>query len=99
MDFSSSDDLENEKWKSPASFEPNRGDSLLKLKVSTYSKDVFVWRMIITAKDVKKIWPIEDDTYDCPHEDLYWAIDFDKRLITLCNQCQNFAFGQKTEES
>jgi len=95
MEFNSQgEDLFNEEY---PEFEPSRGDMLVKLKTSS-AEDVYLWRMVITPLDIQKEWPEEDDS-DCPHTDLYWAIDFNKKFITLCADCQNFAYGHKVKEN
>lgn len=78
-------------------FEPSRGDMLVKLKTPT-PNDIYLWRMIVTPLNIKKEWPGKEKI-DCEHNDLYWAIDFNKRLITLCADCQNFAYGHKVKEN
>ena len=80
-------------------FIPVKGDVLLELKgqkIEQYGK-TFVWRMIATDCKVKKIWP-EENGSGCPHTDVIWAIDSKVRLISLCEECGEFAFGQKMEE-
>ncbi len=95
MDYVDPDiDDENESY----SFQPLLGDYLMRLKADSDKKSIFVWRIVLTDKNIKKIWPREDDGIDCQHKDLYWAIDFEKRFVTLCNDCQNFAFGHKVAE-
>jgi hypothetical protein len=79
-------------------FKPHLGDFLMKVKEKSSDKTIFVWRVILTDQKIKKMWPVENDNIDCDHKDLYWAIDFEKRFITLCNDCQNFAFGHKVIE-
>jgi hypothetical protein len=79
-------------------FTPSNGDVLLELKTQTakrYGK-TYIWRMIVTDKDIKKIWP-EDIDSECPHEEVLWAIDAKVRPITLCEECGEFAFGHKEE--
>lgn len=96
MDFSNpEDDLEQEK--NPV-FKPYVGDCLMKLKTGPPENPVYLWRVILTDRNVKKVWP-ESPSEDCLHKDLYWAIDFNKKLITLCNECDSFAYGHKVEEN
>lgn len=97
MDFNEKD-IDDEQEKRFDFFEPNRGDFLLKLKTNHSKQEVYVWRMIITGTDVRKIWPGDDDI-ECEHKNLFWGIDFDRRFITLCNDCENFAFGHKVDEN
>jgi len=99
MDFSSqNDDVDERKENVKFGFDPSRGDFLLELKEHGGPESIFVWRMIITPKNIKKIWPIENHDDHCDHENLFWAIDFKKRLITLCNDCESYALGQKVEK-
>jgi len=78
-------------------FEPNRGDHLMKLKNSPPDNDIYIWRVVFTDKKIRKVWPGESSA-ECDHSDLYWAIDFNKRFITLCNECQEYAFGHEVEK-
>lgn len=80
-------------------FFPIKGDVLLELKgqKTDHHGKTFVWRMIATDHKIKKIWP-EENTSDCSHEDILWAIDSNIRLISLCEECGEFAFGQKMEK-
>jgi hypothetical protein len=99
MGFSSSDKDNYEQEYPKDDFNPAMGDHLLRLKDSNGPEEnIFVWRMIVTSKDVKKIWPTKYHDDNCDHENLFWAIDFKKRLITLCNDCESYAFGQKVEK-
>lgn len=80
-------------------FLPVKGDVLLELKgqkIKEHGK-TFIWRMIATDSRLKKIWPEESES-DCPHSDVLWAIDSKVRLISLCEECGEFAFGQETEK-
>lgn len=80
-------------------FSPVQGDVLLKLQNKTdQSKKNFVWRMVVTDHKIKKIWPKEDDS-NCAHENILWAIDSKVRLISLCEDCGDYCFGQKVEDS
>lgn len=96
MDFS--DPEENLDQESYPTFQPYVGDCLFKLKTDS-PEDIYLWRVVITNKNIKKVWPKTHDNSDCRHEDLYWAIDFNKKLITLCNQCDSFAYGHKVKEN
>jgi hypothetical protein len=80
-------------------FAPSSGDVLLELKTQIAKRlgKTYIWRMIVTGKDVKKIWPDDNDDSECPHEDVLWAIDSKVRPITLCEECGEFAFGHKEE--
>jgi len=80
-------------------FSPSKGDVLLELKGQKAEKTgkTFIWRMIATDSRLKKIWPNEE-LAKCPHEDILWAIDSKNRLISLCEECGEFAFGHKLEE-
>lgn len=53
---------------------------------------------VLTDKKTKKVWPIDDNS-KCKHQDLYWAIDFNKKIITVCNDCDSFAYGHKVMEN
>lgn len=98
MGFNNSGKDENEQQYPKNDFSPDMGDHLLRLKnANGPEENIFVWRMIITSKEIKKIWPTENHD-DCDHENLFWAIDFKKRLVTLCNDCESYAFGQKVEK-
>lgn len=80
-------------------FAPVKGDVLLELKgekAKQYGK-TFIWRMIATDSRLKKIWP-EENNSQCSHTDVLWAIDSKVRLISLCEECGEFAFGQKMEK-
>ena len=80
-------------------FSPSKGDVLLELKgqkTQEFGK-TFVWRMIATDSNLKKVWP-NDETEKCSHDDVLWAIDSKNRFISLCEECGEFAFGHKTEE-
>jgi hypothetical protein len=95
MDYNDPEkDIENQ---SSNTFEPLLGDHLLKIKTNS-PDDVYLWRIIVTDKKIIKQWPIENDNIDCKHEDLYWGLDFKKRFITLCNDCERFAFGHKVRK-
>jgi len=80
------------------SFTPVKGDVLLELKGQNAEKygKTFIWRMIATDAKLKKVWP-KEELSKCPHTDIIWAIDSKIRLISLCEECGEFAFGQKTE--
>lgn len=81
-------------------FRPTQGDVMLELKGTANSKrygKTFIWRMVATSDQVKKVWPNEEKD-DCPHENVLWAIDSKIRLFSLCEECGEFAFGHKTEE-
>lgn len=96
MDFSNPEDnLEEEKL--PV-FKPYAGDCLMKLKTESPDDPIYLWRVVLTDKNVKKIWPEEHDG-SCEHKDLYWAIDFNRKFITLCNDCESFAYGHKVMEN
>lgn len=79
-------------------FSPVKGDVLLELKGQNAEKygRTFIWRMIATDAKLKKVWPKEIES-DCSHSDVIWAIDSKMRLISLCEECGEFAFGQKME--
>jgi hypothetical protein len=77
------------------SFRPHIGDGLVKIRRSP--EPIYLWRFIITDKNVKKVWP-EEPKEECNHSDVYWAIDFNKKLISICNECEGFAYGHKVEE-
>jgi hypothetical protein len=82
-------------------FSPTSGDVLLELKKNypdnlNPKERVFIWRMIVTDRKIKKVWP-EKNTSECSHKDVLWAIDAKRRLITLCEECGDFAFGQECE--
>lgn len=80
-------------------FTPVKGDVLLKLQdKNNQSRNNFAWRMIVTDHKIKKVWPKEDDS-NCSHENVLWAIDSKVRLISLCEDCGEFCFGQKTEDA
>lgn len=96
MDFS--DPEENLDQESAPTFQPYAGDCLFKLKTDPSEKDIYLWRVVITDKKLKKVWP-GSPSEKCLHKDLYWAIDFNKKLITLCNECDSFAYGHKVEEN
>lgn len=80
------------------SFSPIKGDVLLELKGQNSEKygKTFIWRMIATDVKLKKVWP-KESTSKCSHIDVIWAIDSKLRLISLCEECGEFAFGQKME--
>jgi hypothetical protein len=81
-------------------FYPEQGDVMLELKGNANSKRygrTFIWRIVATSDKIKKVWPNEEKN-SCPHDDVLWAIDSKVRLISLCEECGEFAFGQKTEE-
>jgi hypothetical protein len=70
----------------------------MKLKTTSSDKTVYIWRVVLTDKNIKKVWPKKIEG-NCKHKNLYWAIDFNKKLITLCNECDSFAYGHKVEEN
>lgn len=81
-------------------FSPSKGDVLLELKGQKHSQSgkTFVWRMIATDCRIKKLWPQEIEVNSkCSHLDVLWAIDSKMRLISLCEECGEFTFGQKSE--
>jgi hypothetical protein len=96
MDFL--DPEENLEQEQSPIFQPCVGDGLMKLKTNSPDNPIYIWRVILTGKDIKKVWPGKIQG-DCKHNDLYWAIDFNKKLITLCNECDDFAYGHKVEEN
>jgi len=93
--FDSEEDLEQEKI---PLFQPYVGDHLMRLKTDPQDDDIYIWRVIVTDNKIKKVWPGEE-SQDCPHKKLYWAIDFNKKFITLCNECDSFAYGHKLAEN
>jgi hypothetical protein len=99
VDFSNPED-DSEQEKNPI-FKPYVGDCLMKLKTGPPENPVYLWRVILTDRNVKKVWPEDNHDYDnnCEHKDLYWAIDFNKKLITLCNECDKFAYGHKVAKN
>ena len=81
-------------------FSPVKGDVLLELKGENAVKhgQTFIWRMIVSDHRVKRVWPKDIEDSSCPHEDILWAIDSNLRLISLCEECGEFEWGQKVED-